>query len=176
MKNPILRLMDRVYLFFMWAAGLSIVAMSLIIPWGVFARYVLGYGSQWPEPIAILLMVMFTFFGAAVAYRAGAHIAVALVTQRLPPVVQRVVAFVVDLFMLAVSLFMIIWGGKLSLETMGQEVAELPGLAVGVTYLPLPIGGVVTLLFVLERMFYGSQHERDIVRFDHNLDQPAQEI
>ena len=39
--------------------------MCLIIPWGVFARYVLGIGSQWPEPIAILMMVVFTFFGAA---------------------------------------------------------------------------------------------------------------
>ena len=176
MKDSILRLMDRVYLFFMWAAGLSIGAMSLIIPWGVFARYVLGYGSQWPEPIAILLMVMFTFFGAAVAYRAGAHIAVALVTQRLPPGLQRAVEFLIDLLMLAVSFFMIVWGGKLSLETMGQEVAELPGLAVGVTYLPLPVGGAVTMLFVLERMLYGSQHERDVVRFDHNLEQPAQDI
>lgn len=176
MTNMILRFMDGLYVFFMWAAGLSIVAMSLIIPWGVFARYVLGYGSRWPEPIAILLMVMFTFFGAAVGYRAGAHIAVALVTQRLPGPAQRAAALLIDLLMAALSLFMIVWGGKLSLETMGQEVAELPGLAVGVTYLPLPIGGVVTLLFVLERMFFGSQHERAVIRFDHNLDVPAKEI
>ena len=67
-----------------WIAGLSIVVMSLIIPMGVFARYVLGFGAQWPEPIAILLMVIFTFVGAAAAYRAGAHIAVAMLTDRLP--------------------------------------------------------------------------------------------
>ena len=58
--------------------------MSLIIPWGIFTRYVLGTGSQWPEPIAIQLMVLFTFLGAAVAYRAGSHIAVAMLTDRLP--------------------------------------------------------------------------------------------
>ena len=49
-------------------------------------------------------------------------------------------------------------------------MAELPGLAVGVTYLPLPIGGAATLLFVVERMLHGSQHGRPVVRFDHNLD------
>jgi TRAP-type C4-dicarboxylate transport system permease small subunit len=173
MRNAFLRLSDAVYLLFMWAAGLSIVVMSLVIPWGVFARYVLGYGSRWPEPIAILLMVAFTFFGAAVAYRAGAHIAVALVTDRLPPAARRAAELLVDVLMGVVSVFMIVWGGKLSLETMGQEVAELPGLAVGVTYMPLPIGGVVTLLFVLERMLLGSQHERAVVRFDRNLDQHA---
>jgi TRAP-type C4-dicarboxylate transport system permease small subunit len=176
MKKTILRLMDGMYLFAMWVAGLSIALMSLIIPWGVFARYVLGSGSRWPEPIAILLMVMFTFFGAAVGYRAGAHIAVALVTQRLPAALRRAMEVLIDVLMAAVSLFMLGWGGKLSLETMGQEVAELPGLAVGITYLPLPVGGLVTLLFVLERLLFGSQHERAVIRFDHTLDQPAQEI
>ena len=63
--------------------------MSLIIPWGVFTRYVLGTGSQWPEPIAILLMMVFTFIGAAAAYRAGAHIAVTMLTERLPAPLQR---------------------------------------------------------------------------------------
>ena len=173
MKAAFLRFSDAAYLVFMWAAGLSIAVMSLVIPWGVFARYVLGYGSRWPEPIAILLMVAFTFFGAAVAYRAGAHIAVAVLTDRLPAALRRPVARLVDLLMAVVGVFMIVWGGKLSLETMGQEVAELPGLAVGVTYLPLPVGGAVTLLFVVERMLYGSQHERPVVRFDHNLDGAA---
>ena len=58
--------------------------MSLIIPFGVFTRYVLGTGSQWPEPIAILLMMVFTFIGAAAAYRAGGHIAVGMLTDVLP--------------------------------------------------------------------------------------------
>ena len=57
--------------------------MSIIIPIGVFMRYVLGFGAQWPEPIAILLMVVFTFVGAAAAYRAGGHIAVAMFTDLL---------------------------------------------------------------------------------------------
>jgi hypothetical protein len=58
-------------------------------------RYVLGVGAQWPEPIAILLMVIFTFIGAAAAYRAGGHIAVTMLTDRLPPAVQARAARVV---------------------------------------------------------------------------------
>lgn len=65
MSHPFIRLMDRVYHACIWVAGLSILAMSLIIPWGVFSRYVLGTGSHWPEPISIMLMVVFTFIGAA---------------------------------------------------------------------------------------------------------------
>lgn len=57
MDHPFLRWMDRLYLFTIWAAGTAIFFMSLIIPWGVFSRYVMGTGSQWPEPIAILLLI-----------------------------------------------------------------------------------------------------------------------
>ncbi len=84
MTEKILRGFDAVYLGCIWVAGAAIVAMSLIIPWGIFARYVLGTGAQWPEPVAILLMVVFTFIGTAASYRAGAHIAVSMLTDRLP--------------------------------------------------------------------------------------------
>ena len=42
----------------------------------------------------------------------------------------------------------------------GQTISELPWLPVGVTYLPLPLGSLVTLLFVLEHIVFGSQHQR----------------
>jgi hypothetical protein len=49
-----------------------------------FSRYVLNRGESWPEPVAIICMVTFTFIGAAVGYRAGSHIAVNMLTDRLP--------------------------------------------------------------------------------------------
>ncbi len=171
MKHTLHLTLDQLYLLCIWIAGLSIVLMSLIIPVGVFSRYVLGFGAQWPEPIAILLMVIFTFFGAAAAYRAGAHIAVAMMTDRLPTHLQQLCRRAVNLLMMAVSLFMVFFGAKLCLETMGQTLAALPWLAVGLTYLPVPVGGFFTLLFVLETMLFGSQHERAVVRFDHQVEQ-----
>ena len=67
MKNILHSGLDVLYLACIWIAGMAIFGMSLIIPIGVFARYVLGFGAQWPEPIAILLMMVFTFIGAAVS-------------------------------------------------------------------------------------------------------------
>ena len=43
---------------------------------------------------------------------------------------------------------------------------EIPSLRVGISYLPIPIGGIVTLIFVLERMFLGDQSHRSVMRFD----------
>jgi len=166
-RDPLyVRLMDRLYLASIWLAGTAIFLMSLIIPWGVFTRYMLGTGSQWPEPIAILLMMVFTFLGAAAAYRAGAHIAVTLLTDALPRPLQALAALVVDGLMVLVCAFVTWYGARLCLETMGQSVAELPILPVGVTYLALPVGSLLTLLFVIERRLYGPQHARRVVRYE----------
>lgn len=167
MNHPIVRLLDGLYLACIWISGIALVVMCVVIPLGVVARYVFGFGAQWPEPIAILMMVVFTFFGAAAAYRAGAHIAVQMLTDRLPRAPQRACAWFVHLAMLAVCLFVVVWGLKLVLGTMGQTISELPWLPVGVTYLALPVGSLLTLLFVLEHMVFGSQHDRPVVTFDH---------
>jgi len=171
MKQQLHNTLDVLYLACIWIAGLSILLMSLIIPVGVFARYVLGVGAQWPEPIAILLMVVFTFFGAAAAYRAGSHIAVAMMTDRLPPQQQAACRVAVHLLMIVISLFMVIYGTQLCLETMGQNLADLPWLPVGLTYSPVPLGGLLTLVFVLENLFFGPQHHRAVSRFDHQVEE-----
>ncbi|CAI8704969.1 TRAP-type transport system small permease protein [Pseudomonas sp. IT-196MI5] len=166
MKNLLLRINDRIYMTCIWVAGLSVLAISLMIPWGVFARYVLGTGSSWPEPTAILLMMVFTFIGAAASYRSGSHMAVAMLTDRLPPHLRKAAAIVAQLLMATICLFMAIWGSKLCLSTWNQFMSALPTLRVGITYMPIPIGGALTLVFVLEKLLLGDQSNRRVVRFD----------
>lgn len=156
--------LDHVYRGCVGAAAVAIILMSLIVPVGVVLRYVFGVGAQWPEPIAILLMLVFTFIGAAAAYRAGGHIAVTMLTERLAPGLQRALGLVIDALMALVCLFVAGYGARLCLETMGQSIAELPWMPVGVTYLPIPLGAALTLLFVLERMAFGSQATRAAVK------------
>jgi TRAP-type C4-dicarboxylate transport system permease small subunit len=74
---------------------------------------------------------------------------------------------VVHLLMLAVSLFMVWYGAQLCIGTWGQSIPELPWMPVGFTYLPVPIGGAVTALFVLEHIFLGDQRHRAVVTYDH---------
>lgn len=162
--HPLARPLDALYSGCIWAAGIAIALMSVIVPVGVVMRYVFGVGAQWPEPIAILLMMVFTFIGAAAAYRAGGHIAVTMLTDRLPPPAQAALARVVDLLMLLVCGFVLVYGAQLSHGTMGQSVAELPILPVGVTYLAIPLGALATLVFVLEHMVWGPQAHRPVVR------------
>jgi TRAP-type C4-dicarboxylate transport system permease small subunit len=156
--------MDALYQGCIWVSGVAIALMAIIIPIGVFTRYVLGTGSQWPEPIAILLMMSFTFIGAAAAYRAGGHIGVSMLTAAMPGPLRRLVARLVDLLMITICCFVAWYGTSLCLQTMHQSVSELPWLPVGITYAAIPIGALATLLFVIERMAFGPQGERPVVR------------
>jgi len=166
MKNLLLRINDKIYMTCIWVAGLAVLAISLMIPWGVFARYVLGSGSSWPEPTAILLMMVFTFIGAAASYRAGAHMAVAMLTDRMPPHFRTLASVFSQLLMAMICIFMTIWGAKLCMSTWNQFMSALPDLRVGVTYLPIPVGGLLTLIFVLEKLLLGDQSKRRVVQFD----------
>lgn len=166
MKNTILRVNDVIYKTCIWVAGLSVAVMSLIIPWGIFARYVLRTGAGWPEPVAILLMVLFTFLGAAASYRAGAHMAMDMVAQRMPQSWQGAITVFVQIVMAIICLFMTIWGTTLCMATWNQFMSTLPTLRVGITYSPIPIGGFITLIFVLERLFLGDQSHRRAVDYE----------
>ncbi|MDP3224108.1 MAG: TRAP transporter small permease [Rubrivivax sp.] len=159
------RALDALYLACIWTAGIAITLMSVIIPIGVVMRYVFGFGAQWPEPIAILLMMVFTFIGAAAAYRASAHIAVTMLVDRLPAAVQAALARFIHVLMLLICGFVVLYGSRLCMDTMGQSIAELPWLPVGVTYLAIPLGALVTAVFVLEHLFAGSQKHRAVVAF-----------
>jgi TRAP-type C4-dicarboxylate transport system permease small subunit len=147
--------MDRLYRLCILLAGGAMVLISAVIPWGVYTRKVLNSAASWPEPMAVLLAIVLTFFGAAACYRNGMHMRVAAARNALPRALQRLVDALVELLMAAISVFMLIWGTLLVEATWHQSIAEFPWLAVGVTYLPIPIGGAITLLFVAERALIG---------------------
>lgn len=170
MKNLVLGVNDAIYRACILTASLAIVIMATIIPWGVFSRYVLGQGLGWPEPISVMLMVVFTFIGAAAGYRAGAHMAVTSLTDRLPEVLAPFFTLFVRLCMGAIALFMLIWGYKLCAATWNQFLSTLPSVRVGISYMPIPVGGFITLLFVIEQLLYGDQSKRRAVDFENAHD------
>ena len=131
--------------------GRCLVIITLIIPWGVFTRYVLNSASSWPEPMAVLLMIWFSFLSAVVCYRENLHIGVGIMPrccrmrQGAPRLAHR-------------SLH----DGHQPVHALVRHQARadhvvpvhrrFPLVSVGVSYLPVPIGGAITSLFVIERL------------------------
>src|SRR5271156_570128 len=138
------RAMDTLYWLCALIAGVALVAIVIVVPWGVFTRYVLHSAASWPEPMAILLSVVLTFFGAAMGVRSGQHMRVTVVRDLLPRGPQVFVDLVAEVLLAGIALFMVVWGAKLVHATWHQTIAEFPALSVGITYLPIPLGGAVT--------------------------------
>src|SRR5215470_38060 len=111
------RSMDALYLLCAVIAGSALVLIAAVIPWAVFTRYVLNSAASWPEPMAVLLTIVLTFFGAAACYRLGLHMNVAFFAELLPPPARRLVQLIVELLMGLFALFMVIWGSKLVAAT-----------------------------------------------------------
>lgn len=148
--------MDALYLVCVWIAGLALVLISAVIPWAVFTRYVLNSSASWPERTAVLLTIVLTFIGTAACYRAQLHMNVSFFAAMLPPRWRRWVDLLVELLVGAMALFMVVYGAKLVEATWLNSIDEFPELSVGVTYLPIPLGGAALLLFVIERVLIGS--------------------
>jgi TRAP-type C4-dicarboxylate transport system permease small subunit len=158
--------MERLYLACIVVSGAALVGITLIIPLGVFMRYVMDSPLSWPEPASVLMMVMFSFVGAAAVYRANGHIAVEALVNAVSPGKRRVLAALVYACMVATCLFMIGYGGHLCQALWHQSIAEFPGLSVGVAYMPIPIGGAITLAFILERLWVGPPPASSIMYRD----------
>jgi TRAP-type C4-dicarboxylate transport system permease small subunit len=147
--------MDALYLACVLLAGSAMVLIAAIVPWGVFTRYVLNSAASWPEATAILLSIVLTFFGAAACYRLGLHMRVSYLRDQLPAWMARICDLLAETLMLGVGGFMTVDGISLCRTTWNQSIAEFPALSVGVTYLPIPLGGICLMLFVIEHVLIG---------------------
>jgi TRAP-type C4-dicarboxylate transport system permease small subunit len=159
--------MDALHRACLFLAGASLVVITLIIPWGVFTRYVLNSAASWPEPMAVLLMIVLSFLSAVICYREHLHISVMTLPNMLTGGARKALGLLIEGCMLFTNLFLLWFGIGLVKVTWNQSIAEFPLVSVGVSYLPVPIGGFVTVLFVIERLLKGNlfpePHDPDAV-------------
>ena len=156
MKAGYARAMELLYMACIAVSATSLVLITLVIPYGVFMRYVMNSAASWPEPFSVLAMVLFSFIGGAAVYRAKVHICVEMLTDAVPPGVRTWLLKLADVCMIAAACFMLYYGAQLVQATWNQTIAEFPRLPVGVTYLPIPIAGLFTMLFIIERLWLGD--------------------
>ena len=158
--------MQRLYVACIALSGLALLAITLMIPTGVFMRYVMHDPLRWPEPASVIMMVLFSFVGGAAAYRANAQIAVEALMRAVGPRSRAAMQWGVHGCMLLVAGFMLGYGMRLCDATWGNTMAEFPSLSVGVVYMPIPLGGLLTLLFIVEKLWLGEPPKTDVMYSD----------
>src|SRR6185503_8103338 len=166
MKQTYRRMMEKLYLVCIVLSGLALVAITLIIPSGVFMRYVMNDPLQWPEPASVIMMVFFSFVGGAAVYRANAQIGVEALIRAVAPPVRVAMQWGIYACMLLVALFMLGYGVILCHTMWGNTMAEFPSLSVGIVYMPIQLGGLLTLLFIIEKIWLGEPPKTDFMYSD----------
>lgn len=166
MRDAYRRLMQQLYLSCIVLSGVAMVVITLFIPAGVFMRYVMNDPLQWPEPASVILMVFFSFVGGAAVYRANQQIAVEALMKAVNPASRAVMRWGVYACMLLIAGFMLGYGVHLCVLTWNNTIAEFPWLSTGVVYMPIPVGGLLTLLFIVEKIWLGEPPKDDIMYSD----------
>ena len=68
----------------LWIAAVGMIAMTAMVAWQVFSRYVLNASPSWTEAASILVMSWFIFLGAAVGVRENFHMGFDVLVHFLP--------------------------------------------------------------------------------------------
>lgn len=166
MRNRYRKAMQALYLGCIVLSGVAMVVITLFIPAGVFMRYVMHNPLQWPEPASVIMMVFFSFIGGAAVYRANQQIAVEALMKAVAPGVRTAMYWGVHACMLLIAGFMVVYGVHLCYVTRGNTIAEFPWLSTGIVYMPIPIGGLLTLLFIIEKIWCGEPPKDDVMYSD----------
>ena len=139
-------------------AAIGLVAMTAIVGWQVFGRYVLNSSPSWSEQAALTLMIWYVSLAAAAGVREGFHIRIVALENALAPPRKRIMRIASDLVVAGCGVAMAIWGGELVIRTWPHTIPSL-GLPRGLAYAGLPISGVLIVVFALERLFEEADGE-----------------
>lgn len=134
--------------------ALGLVAMTAIIGWQVFGRFVLDSSPSWTEQASLVLMIWYVMFAAAAGVYEGFHIRIALIEERFGDRarwVRRVVAGIVMLL----GLVLLVYGLQLCWAVRGNVIPSL-GISRTVAYIPLPVSGLLMAIFAFGRVLSGK--------------------
>jgi TRAP-type C4-dicarboxylate transport system permease small subunit len=145
------RLMSALSTAALWVAGAGLVLMTAFVAWQVFGRYVLNDSPSWTEPGSVMLMSWFIFLGSAVGVRENYHLGFDVLLYVLPKGGKKWLRMISDLVAFAFGVGMIWYGGQLVALTWSSVLPSL-GISGGWDYVPLVAGGVLVVLFTLERI------------------------
>lgn len=136
------------------ATAVALVLLVAVVVASVVVRYfgLFGGSLHWTTELSRFIIVWVVMLGSVVAFDEGAHVAVAVFQDSLPPTGRRVVEALAYLLSLA-FIVVLAWSGlQLALATM-RQISPALGLPMGYVYLAIPVGAALiaiqSVLFVV---------------------------
>lgn len=143
-------------------ASWTLLAMTLIVCFEVFSRYVFNRPTIWAWDINVQLMLLLLMFGVAEVYRQDAHVRVDILISHLSPRGRAMMDVLFAPVLLFVS-FVLAWAGweyfvdSWQLKEAASTLFAPPLYPIKAT---LPIGGALLLLQGLVKLWRDIQRLR----------------
>lgn len=128
----------------------SVMVFSIFLQ--VVMRYVFHTGNAWAEELAIFSFAWLVMIGSSVAIRGNRHMNIDFLMNYFPLTLKKITQMVLNLLLMVFMGLLIIKGTELVLLTHRQLSTGM-GLPMSIPYLSIPVGAVLSLLYILEAMF-----------------------
>ncbi len=131
------------------AAGVLLMAMTVIVLTQIVFRYVLNDSLIWTEEVSKTMMVWAAFLVAPWAYRYGANVSIEMFADELPKKFHRLLHLLLNL--LVIWIIVVFWRESFGMVERGFTIraASLP-LQVGWFFAVVPFAFAVMLLVGIE--------------------------
>lgn len=126
-------------------------AMTIIIGFQVFGRFVLHNSLSWSEEVARYMLVWTTFIGASLGVKQGAHIGVEAFTLLLPKKARKVVNNIAYILCAIFTSAIFVQSlGILQKQISSHQVSPAVQMPMWIPYAALPVGMLLMTLRFIE--------------------------
>jgi TRAP-type C4-dicarboxylate transport system permease small subunit len=141
-------------------AGIGLIAMTLIVGWTVFGRYVLNETPTWGETVSLLLMLWFILLGGAVGVREMDHMGFDIGLHYAKGRPKKILVFMNEALVTLFGIAMVYYGFLLASKVWSDTIPMI-GVSKGWDYIPMIAGGVLIAFFSLEKLLLAfAEQER----------------
>jgi TRAP-type C4-dicarboxylate transport system permease small subunit len=106
----------------------------------------------WSEEITRFLLVFASLVGAAVAFKRGSHISITFFVNKLPLLLNKIIAISVQTLGILFFVIMAWYGGIMMISEASQSTPAL-GFSMSWIYLMYPVMGCVILIHLLDGLY-----------------------
>ena len=131
--------------------AIFLVIVVLSVDGQVFSRYVLLSPLIWTEEASIFALSWVVLLGTSVGVRNGSHLVCDLLPSELPPVLATSLALFGHAMIAIVAVVFIWYGYQFSVLGLSR-FSFSTGWPMVYLYAAMPVAGVMTLLFLIERI------------------------
>ena len=163
-QNGFDRLLDGLALLCKVLTGVGLVVLTVIFGWLVWGRYVMNDTPTWVEQVALLLIMLITFLGAAVGIHESSHLGVSYFREVASRRARIVFTVASHLVLMGFGALMAWHSHTLVLFKWGSEI-PLIHLPEGLRAVPIMVAGGLIALFSLGhliRMARGAEADMQL--------------